>query len=110
MKQKVLSVTIPTWNRDKLLSELLNILIEQIESDSLQDKIELLISNNGSIDHTEEVVLNLCKRYPYITYINNGINKGARFNVLQCLDKASGEFVILFGDDDRLSPGSLKKI
>ena len=110
MQQKVLTVTIPTWNRAKLLKELLSELIAQIISDNLQDKIELLISNNGSGDETELLVLALKAKHEFISYNNNGINKGARYNVLKCMELASAKYLILFGDDDRLKPASLKKV
>ena len=88
---KILTVTIPTWNRAKLLEELLLELIEQIISDRLESKIEILISNNGSEDETEKLVHSLLKRHSFITYINNGVNKGARYNVLKCMELANAE-------------------
>lgn len=110
MQQKVLTVTIPTWNRAKLLEELLSELIEQIISDNLHNKIEILISNNGSEDETESLVLTLKSKHNFITYNNNGINKGARYNVLKCMELANAEYLMLLGDDDRPKKGSLKKI
>jgi len=110
MQLKVLTVTIPTWNRAKLLEELLSELVEQIISDNLQDKVELLISNNGSEDETEPIVFALKAKHEFISYNNNGINKGARYNVLKCMELASAKYLILFGDDDRLNIGALKKV
>lgn len=110
MRPKILTVTIPTWNRVKLLDELLTELIEQITSDDLDEKVEILISNNGSEDETEKLVLAYKARYNFIIYNNNGTNKGARYNVLKSMQLAGGEYLILFGDDDRPNKGVLKKI
>jgi glycosyltransferase involved in cell wall biosynthesis len=110
MQSRILSVTVPTWNRKKLLEELLSELLDQILSDKLESKIELLISNNGSEDETDEFVLSLKAKHGFITYNNNGINKGARYNVLKCMEIANAEYLILFGDDDRPQKGILKKI
>ena len=101
MQKKILSITVPTWNRAELLKELLSELIEQIVSENLQDKVELLVSNNGSSDATEAVVKDLKSRYNFITYNNNGVNKGARYNVIKCMELANAEYLMLFGDDDR---------
>ncbi len=110
MKNKLLSVTIPTWNRVGLLEELLKQLVAEIIEYNLCEKIEILISNNGSEDETEKTVLKLMNKCPFITYNNNIINKGARYNVLKCLESANSEFLILLGDDDRPNKGALKKI
>ncbi len=110
MDRKLLTVTIPTWNRQVLLEELLSILIHEITEFSLQEKVEILISDNGSTDETRKVVKNLADQFSYINYSNNGINKGARFNVLHCMANASGKFLILLGDDDRPNKGALFRI
>ena len=53
---KILTVGIPTWNRCELLKDLLDQLTVQISEWKLEDNIEVLISNNGSEDDTENLV------------------------------------------------------
>lgn len=110
MRPKILTVTIPTWNRVVLLEELLTVLVSEIIENNISEKIELLISNNGSNDGTEELVVKLMEKHPFISYNNNINNKGARYNVLKCMELAKAEFLILFGDDDRPNKGAIKKI
>ncbi len=109
-QKKILTVTIPTWNRASLLSDLLEQLIQQIIADNLQSKVEVLISNNGSDDNTEQIGLEFKSKFSFITYNNNEKNIGARDNVLKCMEIANAEFLILLGDDDRINNGALKRI
>src|SRR6187549_460347 len=108
MSRKKLSITIPTWNRCALLTELMEELIAQIEADSLQNSVDIVVSDNGSDDSTGKVVKEYASVHSYIHYHTNGINKGARFNVLRCFELGDGEYQMLFGDDDRPSKGSIK--
>ncbi|HKR03779.1 MAG TPA: glycosyltransferase family A protein [Bacteroidia bacterium] len=107
---KILSISIPTWNRAELLEEQLILLTKQIIENNLEDKIEIVISNNGSDDNTEEVVLKFRSKHDFIIYHNNGVNKGPRFNVIKSLELATGKYVTFLGDDDRYKEDSFKKI
>ncbi|MBK8876945.1 MAG: glycosyltransferase family 2 protein [Bacteroidetes bacterium] len=69
-----------------------------------------MISNNGSDDNTENSCLAYRNKFNFITYHNNGRNIGARDNVLKCFELASGKYIILFGDDDRIQTGAIKQI
>lgn len=108
--KKLFSVCIPTWNRAQMLNEQLDLFIKQILDNKLEKKIELVISNNGSEDDTEEIVLGYQSRYNFIVYNNNGTNKGARYNLLKSLELATGKYLTFLGDDDRYKDAGLKKI
>ncbi|MBK7388176.1 MAG: glycosyltransferase family 2 protein [Bacteroidetes bacterium] len=108
--QKTLSITIPTWNRSVLITGLLDQICDQVISDKIENDVELLISNNGSDDNTENSCLAYRNKFNFITYHNNGRNIGARDNVLKCFELASGKYIILFGDDDRIQTGAIKQI
>jgi glycosyltransferase involved in cell wall biosynthesis len=82
----------------------------EVERDKLQDEVEILISDNGSDDGTQAVVEERARRYPYVRYIRNERNMGMRFNLLQVMRKADGEYCMLLGDDDRMTLGSLAAI
>ena len=107
---KILSITIPTWNRARILPGILDQLCDQIIDSHIEDEVELFISNNGSNDNTEEVCLKYKQKFNFITYHNNGTNIGARDNVLSCFEMAVGKYLILFGDDDRINSDSINLI
>jgi len=105
--EKTLTISIPTWNRCFLLNELIQQLVRQISENRLENKIEVLVSNNGSNDDTENLVKSYQKNYSFVSYNNNGINIGARANVLRSMELASGKFLMVLGDDDRVNKNCL---
>ncbi len=110
MQPKVLTISIPTWNREKLLAGLLEQLIGQVEKYKLGNEVELLISNNGSEDNTHQIVENYITKYPYLTYNRNPFNIGGNPNVMKSMELASSEFLMVLGDDDRINEGSLTRV
>lgn len=107
MPKPLLSICIPTFNR----AESLRLLLENIsnECSSHLDKIEIVISDNASTDHTADVV-HAYSRLP-IRYRKNKTNIGGAGNILtSAADIATGEFVWIVGDDDLILPGGLAHI
>ena len=107
---KLLTIGIPTWNRVDYLKILIEQLVSQISHFTLEDTIELLISNNNSEDSTEEVVQSFKKQFPFITYNRNSTNIGAKSNVIKAMELASSEFVMIIGDDDRIREDCLQEL
>ena len=95
--EKVLSLCIPTYNRAACLRQqflrMLSLSQEQL------DCMEILISDNCSTDDTEKIVRQFQDKIPLI-YIRNEENVGPDSNFLQCINKATGKYVWLLGDDD----------
>ncbi|RZK38834.1 MAG: glycosyltransferase, partial [Hymenobacter sp.] len=54
MNEFLLSIAIPTYNRADLLSKTLESVYQQISS--VADRVEVIVSNNASTDHTQQVV------------------------------------------------------
>lgn len=104
----LLSICIPTYNREEFLSRLmLSILPEVCKSDY---PIEIIISDNASTDNTYLFCNELIKKYPFIQYYKSHENKGSDFNISNVYIKAKGHFVWVIGDDDYLVPGALSSI
>ena len=106
-----LSFCIPTYNRCKFLKKNLDIIIGQIRELSVEKDVEILINDNASPDQTEELCQDYIKRNPdiHIEYNKNERNEGPDWNFIKAMHLAHGEYSILFGDDDFLITGSLKK-
>lgn len=102
MKDYLLSICIPTYNRKILLKRAIDSILSQSD-----DRVEVLVSDNASNDGTMEM---LRDEYPYIRYSRNEQNTGAEANFLKCCELAQGKFFILFGSDDVLVDGALSKI
>lgn len=105
-RRPLLTISIPTWNRVGYIQGAIDSITVEVERDKLHDEVEILISDNGSDDGTQAVVEERARRYPYVRYIRNERNMGMRFNLLQVMRKADGEYCMLLGDDDRLTEGS----
>jgi glycosyltransferase involved in cell wall biosynthesis len=105
MTRPLLTIAIPTYNRDVWLDTSLGIIGEEIK----ELDIEIVVSNNASIDYTESVIQKHKTLFPFV-YNCNSENIGAVRNIYKCISLASGKFVWVLGDDDFLIPGFLKKI
>ncbi|HMS64700.1 MAG TPA: glycosyltransferase family 2 protein [Ignavibacteria bacterium] len=104
---KILTISIPTWNRSALLKELLDLLAFQIINFNLESKIEILVSDNGSEDDTEKVMTGFSQNHSFVTYNRNKTNIGASGNVLKSMETAEGKFTLFLGDDDRINKNCL---
>lgn len=105
MEDKLLTIAIPTYNGSKTIASMLNILLPQVD-----ERVEVLISDNCSTDNTVEIVDGFAQKYPYIKFVQNYENKGADYNFLQCMKMANGKFTMLLSDDDILVENGLDKI
>jgi len=106
-QRPILSICIPTYNRDVWLDASLSIISEEIKD--LGNDIEVVVSNNASTDHTEAVVKKHKSTWAF-AYSCNSENCGAMRNMAKCIGMASGKYVWILGDDDFLIAGFLKKL
>lgn len=105
IKKPLITVGIPTFNRCNELDNSLKAIYNEIVS--LDQHIELLISDNNSNDNTKEIIDKWSKKLK-ITYIKNLKNIGFDRNVDNVMKHASGDYVLIMSDDDILIKGSLK--
>ncbi|MBB6112437.1 Glycosyl transferase family 2 [Mucilaginibacter lappiensis] len=105
MNNFLLTIAIPTYNREVYLRRLLESLFNQ-QSD-FKDQVEIIISDNASTDNTQAVIEDFMNRELKINLITNPENIGSDRNIAQCYAKAKGKYVVAFGDDDVLYPNSV---
>jgi glycosyltransferase involved in cell wall biosynthesis len=103
----LLTIAIPTYNRARFLNELLKVLCEQLLS---EPRVELIISDNASIDETPAVVQEYRDRGLQLQYLRNASNLGADSNILNCFEQARGKYVWIMGDDDLVLTDAIHKI
>ena len=96
------TVVIPTRERSDVLIHALRTVLEQD-----YENYEVIVSDNFSIDNTQEVVENLNNKK--IKYINTGKRVGMSQNWEFALNEVQDGWVTIIGDDDGLLPGSLTK-
>lgn len=94
----LLSICIPTYNRKKYLKESLDSIINQEWFN--EEEIEIVISDNASIDNTTEFVKEYQNKYKNIKYFRNDENIGADRNIIKVLQLWNGKYVWWISDDD----------
>lgn len=109
----LLSILIPTYNREKYLEKALDKFFEQV-TEKFKSKIEILVSDNCSTDNTQE----LLKKFEKISkgkkidfkFSKNNQNLGPDGNFLKLINQSKGKFCWIFGDDEFLLENGLEKI
>ncbi len=104
MKQKKISVIIPTFNRGWCIQRAIKSVIKQPYKNW-----ELIIVDDGSADNTKKVVKKYLKDRR-IKYYKLSKNKGVNFARNKGLDISSGEHIVLLDSDDEFLPGAFDAI
>lgn len=93
IKNPFFSIIIPTYNRAKDLKFAIQcILMQDFEN------FEIVISNNNSIDNTDDIVKGFKDKR--IVYIKHKTNLGWIKSLSKAIALAKGSYIILQGDDD----------
>jgi hypothetical protein len=91
--QQTLSVVLSVHNAEKTLSRQVNRLLDMLPD--LAQRFELLILDDGSTDHTEEVAHELAKDYPQLRVARHDQRRGSDAAVQTALDNTCGEILLL---------------
>lgn len=97
------SVIIPTKDRADYL-------YHTLRTCSLQDyeNLEIIVSDDGSQDHTRDVVQEAARKDPRIRYVTPGAAVGMRDNFEFALDQVKPGYVMALGGDDGLLPYGIR--
>ena len=103
MKEKLVSVVIPSYNRAHLLSKTIPTYIQE-------DVGEVIIVDDCSLDDTKEVVSRLQNKYPEIKYFR--MLKNSKQTAAKNEGKKHAKYpYIYFGDDDSfILPGTIHRL
>ncbi len=87
----LISVVIPTFNREKLIRRALNSVISQTEKD-----LDIIVIDNNSTDNTQEIVKN---EFPEVRVFQHSI-KGVSSARNRGIKESSGEWIAFLDSDD----------
>lgn len=96
-----ISICIPQYNRIRFLLESLHTIARQT-----YDQLEIVISDDRSSDGTEDQIKALIHagyKYP-IVYSKNPVNYGYDRNLRASIELATGDYILILGNDDTLNP------
>ncbi|WP_282134439.1 glycosyltransferase family 2 protein [Seonamhaeicola maritimus] len=98
----MISVIVPCYNQAQYLAECLQSILSQTYSDW-----ECVVVNDGSPDHTPEVVngfLKLDKRFKYIEIENGGVSHARNVGIKE----SKGKYILPLDADDKIGPKYLE--
>lgn len=90
----MISVAVVTFNGEKYIREQLESILSQLD-----EKDEVLISDDGSTDHTWEVIRQFADKDPRVC-VYQGPGQGVIANVESVLKKCRGDYIFLADQDD----------
>lgn len=107
-----ISFNIPTYNRSDYLKKNLEIILSQIYELHKENEVEINISDNASTDNTEIICNAFISKNKsiHINYNRNNENLGPDANFINSMKMATGDYSLLWGDDDFLKEGGLRRI
>jgi glycosyltransferase involved in cell wall biosynthesis len=106
----VLSICIPTYNRAEVLDVSLRSLCQALRDNRLENAIEVCVSDNGSSDHTPQVLVDICREFPKIRQRRNSQNLGFGRNLWNVIRFAQSDYVVPVGDDDMIAVETIADI
>ncbi len=98
------SVGIPVYNAAEFVREAIDSLLAQTFED-----FELIISDNGSTDETDDICRGYAARDSRIRYYHSPDNRGAAWNHNHCVERARGEYFKWAAHDDICAPKFLEQ-
>lgn len=102
----LVSVLVPTYNGARFLAAALESVQRQTH-----DNLEILVRDDGSVDDTGKIVESFCAGDDRFTYIPSGGRRlGGTGNMVELLNRASGEFVKYLHQDDVLAPNCVERL
>lgn len=99
-----LSIIIPFYNVEKYIAECLDSVFDQ---DIPLEEYEVICVNDGSPDHSRDIVLDYMKRYPNLRLVEHDHNRklGAARNTGRAA--AKGTYIWNVDSDDKIAPNCL---
>lgn len=107
MREKKLSIVIPTYNGAEFLSDTLDSILSQ----GMNDEIEVVVCDDLSADDTFDIVRKFSETYgDTIKLYRNSLNLGMDKNFEKVVTYATGEYFWFCGQDDVFEKGAIEKV
>ena len=98
------TIGLPVYNGEEFLAEAIESVLEQTFTD-----LELIISDNGSTDATEEICSRYAEQDSRVRYYRSEQNRGASWNYNRTVELARGQYFRWLAHDDKLAPTLVEK-
>jgi hypothetical protein len=101
---QLVSIGLPVYNGERYIGETLTLLLSQDHQE-----LELVVSDNGSTDETEEICRAAAAGDPRVRYHREPVNRGAAYNYNRVLGLARGELFKWAAADDLCAPSFVRR-
>lgn len=104
MKNPIISIIVPVYNREKLLWRMANSIIPQ-----LSEEVELILVDDGSTDSSLQICYEIAKQSSFIKVVhkkNGGVSSARNLGIRT----ANGEYLSFVDSDDKMELNSYAKI
>ena len=91
----LVSIGVPVYNGEKLISRALSALIEQDYAN-----IEIIISDNGSTDNTQKICKEFAEKDTRVRYYRSDKNLGSSWNFNRVFELSNGKYFMWAAHDD----------
>ncbi len=106
--QKVLSISVAAYNLGDMIRDNLDSFVKAPKE--VLDKIEILVTNDGSTDNTEKIVKEYTKKYPKSVILISQKNQGAGSTVNSGIKHATGKYFKMIDGDDWVETANLESL
>lgn len=101
MAERIYSIVIPAFNEEARITRGLDHVLDFVQQQRWS--AEIIVVNDGSSDHTPEIVREYAHRHPNVRLLDNPGNRGKGYSVRNGVLHSTGDLV-LFTDADLSSP------
>lgn len=95
---KLVSIVIPTYNRQNIIIYTLELLKPQVLRNN--EDVEFIVCNNASTDDSDNIIKKYQETNPFFNYIWYDEHVEVGVSISRSIDNATGKYVLLWGDDD----------
>lgn len=106
MGNRILSISVAAYNVSKYIRQCLDSFLDE----ELFDRVEVLVTDDGSSDETPDIVGEYEKKYPGTFRLISQKNAGPGSTVNSGIKNASGKYFRMVDGDDWVNTGDLKKL
>lgn len=110
MKNPLISICIPTYNRANFLKECLESITKQFSNREIKENVNVFVLDNQSSDNTEEVAKNFTNIFENVKYIRDDQNRKIAPGIIKAASLADGEYIWIFSDDDLQMDNTLELV